>query len=77
MAFCVCQLKQTLNSISLKSVKILRNIDETIDGLPITNEHTNVRNETLNDSTLKSVLFYVQNSKWPKPSRFSSDLIVF
>jgi len=57
-----------------ENAELLCNIDETIDGLPITNEH--VRNETLNDSTLKSVLFFVQNSNRPKPSRLSSDLKV-
>ena len=58
-----------------ENAEILCNIEEAIDGLPITFEH--FRNETLKDSTLQSVLLYVQYDNWPKPSRLSSDLIDF
>ena len=58
-----------------ENAETLCNIEEAIDGLPITFEH--VRNETLKDSTLQSVLLYAQYDNWPKPSRLSSDLIDF
>ena len=58
-----------------ENAKILCNIEEAIDGLPITFEH--VRNETLKDSTLQSVFLYVQYDNLPKPSRLNSDLIDF
>ena len=57
-----------------KNAEILCNIEEANDGLPITFEH--VRNETLKDSTLQSVLLYVQYDNWPKPSRLTVHVAV-
>ena len=50
-----------------ENAEILCNIEEAIDGLPIAFE----------DSTLLSVLLYVQYDNWPKPSRLRSDIIHF
>ena len=45
---------------SRENAKILCNIEEAIDGFPLTHDH--VRSETLRDPTLKSISLHIQHS---------------
>ena len=60
---------------SRENAEIVCSIEEALDGLPITCER--IQNETLKDSTLKSVLLYVGHNNWPKPSRLNGELMAF
>ena len=58
-----------------ENAEILCNIQEAVDGFPMTHEH--VRSETFKDPALKSVISYIRHSNWPKSSRLTCDLIPF
>ena len=60
---------------SCENAEILRNIEEAIDGFPLTHDH--LRSKTLRDPTLKSISLYIQHNSWPKPTRLDNDLIPF
>ena len=60
---------------SRENAEILCNIEEAIDGFPLTHDH--VRRETLRVPTLKSISLYIQHNSWPKPTRLDNDLIPF
>ena len=60
---------------SRENAEIICNIEEAIDGFPLTHDH--MRRDALSDPTLKSISLYIQHNSWPKPARLDNNSIPF